>query len=622
MKYVLNKGEKRVKVRYNIPGLERTRNTTPTQWDFMVALAKRWKLPFDFEVRGEWRHIVPRGIVLNATNINRYQQLRTEKVAYEKQMEMVQSSITAVTRQLQDRPRFQVLGQEVVERFVSTLSSWEEVLESGLPGKELSGTAPRFTVPREARMGLRLQPVRLRKFVAGKEFWGISPPMPFVLFADHLMAQQNGHPHVYAAELKLCVGDAKFDYGNPFQAIGTLREWYVGYNPRDVADKDWITHSRMWWRAHADAYFANGNTWVIEGPDRQREYSQLVELSREEVERFCSAKGWVPEAAHAPPEEEVVPPEEPLVARDRWADTTWTSLRSLSNYDTLCSVDGHAGARARLQGRSNTTGADVELYLCACHLAELNFAEEGSALMIQPQRSARRPPEAVEMVCEANSIITGNPVGTLPATHLLVGGAAVCAGHARYISSDMDVPARADPIQELVQLVLSGEMGPGRRQNQMALTAQFGNCAQGWLTPCSLCGEVLDVHWGLACPKTAPYRLAPDHELNRQETILWSRYDFDAAHMGPVWKEVDSLKKHFEKDRKEKGGTDRGKSSYENMVRMLSASDGSPMDNDGGRREFWVIDTLRKFGRDVNAATRCVDCGGTWKDSHLGPDCL
>ena len=613
---VTREDSRQYRLRFVIPGMEKTRVIRGWQWRSLQKLAKKWGLHFTFEKRDEWLTIKPDGIPLNVAAIVQWRGDKMQMDSLRAQAQELEQRMGEVRERLGARhPSFQVLEPAFVERFVTTLDQWDEVLESGMAGKELDYIAPRFTVPQDAQMAVRLQPVRLRKWISGKEFWAITPPMPFTLHPDHVLAQNVGHPHVYPDIGKLCVGDAKFDYGNPFNVMGVLREWYVGYNPKDVADKDWLQHSRMWWQANG-ALFLEKGALVIEAPDRERERSALNVLSAEDVKRFCSVKGWVAEKAQAEEVEEEQGP--PMRAYERWggAEWVWLAINRVYPYDAhFCEVDGHAMAVVEAvvsrDGDPNTI-----IYLCGCHLAELNMYEpdvRASTLRAEAELLVGQHAR----MCQAGSFFT-NATAALPATRTSHGHY-LCEGHALLFRGGRG-GAAGNPTRDMDKAVLAGELGAGHVLSNELLQQRFPNRAALWRSACRECGEALEAHWGLTCPRDAKFRLAADHPANHAQVELWSKWDWaDAKANEDVGIEVAKFKAHFAKHPKD--ATHGGElKSFANIVRRLKANDGTELDGVGGDREHWVVDTLRKFGREVTAETRCVDCAQPWS-AHTGPNC-
>ena len=630
MKHTLYGGDtglRRLRVKLQVPGLERNRVMSEAEWGLLAAIATRLDLPFAFETRGEWRIIRPKGYVLNSAAIAQYGERRRERDIQQGKLRDTQAYIDELNGGLRDRPRFIVLSEDMVKRFVGTVAQRDDIVEAGVAGEVLSSTPPRFEVQQDAVMALRLQPVRFRKFVMGREFWAITPPMPFTLHVDRIMAQATGHPHVYPDKLTLCVGDARFDYGNPFQVVDMLREWYVGYAPKDVADKDWVRHSKMWWRANGEEWLAREDARLIEAPNDEREKSEVSVLSPLDLERFCRGNGWVAGEVIGVPEAPPAPPPVRMAAWEAYGqdDYNWTNLQTV-DYGVCCMPEhaAPADARARLTGRRG--GQGVTFLFCACHLAELNLAEQGSDRLRDRTNAQPLPQDVIASMCGGGLVYGGFPVTTLHATHI-VGDVPLCAGHARLFTSHMpDVqPAAPRPEVEMEHMVLRGEMGAGQALNQGRYHAQFpARVALGWHAPCARCGEELQSHWGITCPREAPFRLAAEHPLNRTDDELWSRWDFDDDEaLQGVLERVAHLKA-------EVGGKARPKnfSSFQDMVRRLKAANGSELDGPEGARTHWVVDTLRKFGPDVRPGTLCLDCFRPWAEGeagarpHNGPDCV
>lgn len=372
---------------------------------------------------------------------------------------------------------------------------------------------------------------------------------------------------------------------------------------------------------------------VVEAPDARHEHSAVAALTEEDVARFNSATSWVPEAHREEVVKEVVeaPPEPRLRAAELYGagDIMWQRLTRVEDR-ILCSIAHDVGGPIGPNLLVGTRGGEaITLHLCTEHLAELHFLEEGTTVSILADAPVLVPEAERGGVCQADLFIhhpnrrcAGEIAYILPYS-----GFYVCPGHAEYMRNLARQAGAIDPTLEIQQMVQSGELGSGRRQNQTAFKALFPRLDDGWQTRCKECGEALDAHWGLACPSKAPYVLAVDSPYNRLGVEARSRFEFTPEVMKALDEEVAALKRTFAEDReknKDKAKL-RGKDSFEEVVRRLVGADGTALDEPGGAREHWVVDTLRKFGRGVLNGTRCVDCGGKWdkeEGSHNGPDCV
>lgn len=630
---------KRYRVKLAVPGLERSYRISQPGWKLLEAMAKRWKLPFRFEERDEWRFIHADGMVLNANAIAGWGEARRQRSALIDQLAVLEANITSISGIVANRPRFQVLGREIIEQFVRTLTSWDEVLEAGMPKEELAEVAPRFTVPVDAQFGVRFQPALFRKYVAGKLFWAMTPPMPFTLHTDHFQAQTIGHPHVYA-EMNLCVGDARFDYSNPFQALGMLREWYLGYQEKDVANKQWVEHSRMWWRANGEAFVKRGGAYVIEGPDAYHEVSAKRTLTTEEVGHFVEATNWVAgEVVEEIEEGEGVPE---VLATDAITKQPGYILLDFGiangeDWQPCAFDDGHALTKTYILWRTDQgdgrRGPTTTTYLCPCHFAELGMTPPGTWVRDNFDRRHLDVEELDEEVrrrdayyCEGNEYTEGyihpeDGTPTLPATHRQGLSYYFCTGHARTYFPDWAAKegGRGGRLKaaatEMTKMVLTGELGANRKLRLQEFTALFPDTSKLWRSPCKLCGEELQAHWGFLCPTRATFVLPVGHLANRTQQPLRSYFSFEVADYLAVKDEVAAIKKKLEGGKEEVPVT-----SFTNLISRLRTTKGVWLDEVGKPREHYVVDTLRKFGRDVEADRLCTDCGRVWKD-HSGPNC-
>lgn len=608
-------GRPPLRVKLSVPGLERQYRITPGGWDFLIAMAKRWDLPFRFEEREEWRYIHPEGIVTNANALMGWTEARRQRGALLEQRRILDANIAQISAIVADRPHFNLISKSFIHDFVRTLPSWDEMLEAGVPGEELANIPPRFEVPVDASYGVRFQPALFRKYVAGKEFWAMTPPMPFTLHADHFQAQTIGHPHVYAG-MHLCIGDARFDYGNPFQALATLREWYLGYQERDVANKQWLEHSRMWWRANGEAFLQRGDAYVIEGPDERHELSAKVKLSPERARLFIDAPGWVPG--------EVVEEGEEAPARRLLPEGAFFESGRAEEERPCALENGHVNTYyyVRVEGRTH--------FLCVCHLAEAGlwpdrttFPDGDQDLEAVDEEDGYRCDMWQYLHGYLPSRLENNRTPAQWRIHLRTGQAYVCDAHARLLVPNFlggAKPTLRGPITAMKKVVLAGELGANRRLREQDLSALFPNLNLLWRSTCKECGEELQLHWGLLCPTKATHVLPVGHFANRTQQPLRSFSSFEEEEYATVQAEVEQWKQRFAEAKDVASVPEFKTNSFVNLIGRLRTTKGTALDEKDRAREFFVIDTLRKFGREVTTTTRCTDCGRTWKD-HVGPIC-
>ena len=193
-----------------------------------------------------------------------------------------------------ERPKVVSILPEAIKRFGSTLKGWPEICEVGEAGERMETVPTPLVLSAGAYYGVRFWPVLFTVVVSGRPVWAITPPTPFDLSSSGIRSLGEGHPHVYLHG-GLCAGDAKLPHGNPFQLVHVLREWYVGYNRNSLANTEWVSMSKQWWRANAKVFFKVYDTSarVIKAPWRGAEASLVAPLTRELVSDFLECDRWV-----------------------------------------------------------------------------------------------------------------------------------------------------------------------------------------------------------------------------------------------------------------------------------------------------------------------------------------
>lgn len=272
-----------------IAGTTRSHLSTPSKREVLTLLIKKFKLPYKLRKVGTNVYVEPTGMVLGANEKALYDQRKRNIENLRKEL------ATALEAQPTHRPRLTVISPQQVLTYLRGVAQWPEIAELGRGGTTLAkGGLLRLVIPRSAHVGIRFWPVLFHRVNSRRIKWAMTPPIPFVLGKEEIKGNgAGGHPHLYT-NTSMCVGNARFAYENVFQCVPLLREWYMGYNPRDIATGDWVANSRNVWRRDIDQFFRDfPEPKVIIAPWVGAEKSEVIPLTRDMVLEFINAPDWV-----------------------------------------------------------------------------------------------------------------------------------------------------------------------------------------------------------------------------------------------------------------------------------------------------------------------------------------